>query len=143
MIASLFVSYNASILLTELHYFPMQIILALWTGWSFGRRFQHRSMLWVWVLPFLLLCYAVVAIPTLAPDIVFTSVITQATGNHSSLSHYFGSGCLVENGCIDQLIITMPFYVSVFYSLGALLARIYPGTSNLSGARYKGGLTPD
>jgi|HubBroStandDraft_4_1064222.scaffolds.fasta_scaffold04803_6 hypothetical protein len=133
--SSLFVSHNASILLTELHYFPMQIILALWTGWSFGRRFQHRAMLWVWVLPLLLLCYAVAAIPTLTPNMAFTSVIMQATGNHSSLSHYFGSGCRVENLCLDQLIITMPFYVSVSYSLGALFGRIYPGTSNLSGAR--------
>jgi hypothetical protein len=123
----LFVSHNAHILLTELHYFPTQIILALWSGWSFGRRFQHQAMLWVWVLPFLLLCYAVAAVPRLTPDIVFTSVIMHATGNHCSLSHYFGSDCHVENGCIDQLIITMPFYVSVFYSLGALLARIYPG----------------
>jgi hypothetical protein len=87
------------------------------------------------------LCYAVVAVPRFTPDIVFTSVIMQATGNHSSLSHYFGTDCHLENGCIDQLIITMPFYVSVFYSLGALLARIYPGTTNLSGAGYKGELT--
>jgi hypothetical protein len=51
--SSLFVSHNAHILLTELHYFPTQIILALWSGWSFGRRFQHAATLWVWVLPFL------------------------------------------------------------------------------------------
>jgi hypothetical protein len=119
----LFVSHNVHVLLTELPYFPMQIVLALWCGWSFSRRFHHRSMLWVWVLPFLILCYAVAAVPTLTPDLVFTSVVMKASGNQSPLFHYFGSGCSVENRCFDQLLVVMPFYASVSYSLGALLAR--------------------
>jgi hypothetical protein len=119
----LFVAHNAHVLLTELPYFPMQIVLGLWTGWAFSRRFHHRSMLWVWVLPFLILCYAVIAVPTLAPDLIIKSVIEQSAGSQSPLSHYFGSGCSVKNRCVDQLLITMPFYVSVSYSLGALLAR--------------------
>jgi hypothetical protein len=119
----LFVEHNAHVLLTELPYFPMQVVLALWSGWTFSRRFHHRSMFWIWVLPFLVLCYAVVAVPTLTPDLTIKSVVAQTVGSQSPLSHYFGSGCTVENRCIDQLLITMPFYASVSYSLGALLAR--------------------
>jgi hypothetical protein len=32
-----------------------------------------------------------------------------------------------EDRCADQLVITMPFYVSVAYSLGAFVARRIPG----------------
>ena len=32
-------------------------------------------------------------------------------------------GCQLRAHCIDQLLITMPFYASAAYSLGALLAR--------------------
>jgi hypothetical protein len=119
----LFVSHNAHVLLTELAYFPMQMALALWSGWSFSRRFHHRSMLWVWVLPFLILCYVVAAVPTLTPDLIFTSVLAKANRNQSPLFHYVGPGCRIENRCLDQVLITMPFYASVSYSLGALLAR--------------------
>jgi hypothetical protein len=139
----LFASHNVHVLLTELPYFPMQIILALWSGWSFNRRFHHGSMLWVWVLPFLILCYAVVAVPTLTPDQVFTSVVMQAGGNQSAFSHYFGSGCRVEDRCVDQLVITMPFYVSVSYSLGALLAQRLAENIRPERDTSGGGLTPD
>jgi hypothetical protein len=124
----LFSSYNASWLVTELPYFPMQIILGLWLGWSFRRRFQHHSMLWVWVLPFLILCYAVIAGPIimLHPD----SIIAQAGGGFSPLSHYFGRGCDPRDLCLDQLMFTMPFYASVAYALGALLARNAPPKIN-------------
>jgi hypothetical protein len=41
-------------------------------------------------------------------------------------SFYFGRGCQPKDGCIDQLLITMPLYAAIAYSGGALLARMYP-----------------
>jgi hypothetical protein len=104
-------------ILTETPYFPAQIALGFWSGWFLGKRFRHRSMTYVWVLPLLVLGYAMVAIPTLSPE--FTSVLTH---QQSPFSHYFGWGCQPKNGCIDQLVTTMPFYAAASYSLGALLA---------------------
>lgn len=104
-------------ILTETPYFPVQISLGLYFGWLLGRRFKHRSMLWVWVIPALILCYAVVAVPTLTPQA--TSVLVQTGG---PLSHYFGWGCQPKDRCLDQLLITMPFYVATAYSIGAWLA---------------------
>lgn len=117
----LFTSHNAHFLLTKVPYFPMQIILAFWSGWSFYLRYRHRAMLWVWVLPLLVLCYAVMVFPILMPN--QTSIIVQAAGSQSALSHYFGRGCSMEVRCEDQLLITMPLYSSVSYSIGALIAR--------------------
>jgi hypothetical protein len=110
--------HNASWILTELPYFPVQILLGLWSGWWFGRRSGRRSMLRVWVLPLLILCYALIAVPTLTPEAA-SSVLASA----SPFSHYFGSSCSVRDHCIDQLLVTMPFYASISYSLGALIAR--------------------
>jgi len=117
----LFTSHDVSVLLTKLPYFPIQIVLGLWLGWSIGRRFQHRSMLWVWVLPLAFLCYALLAIPTLTPSQV--PPMFQAGLGESRLSHYFGRGCSAVRRCGDQLLVTMPFCASVAYSVGALLAR--------------------
>ena len=80
-------------------------------------------MLWVWVLPALILCYAMIAEPNISP--VFTSAIVLAERNKSVWSHFFGSGCRADlsDRCSDQLMFTMPFYASAAYWLGALLAR--------------------
>jgi hypothetical protein len=104
-------------ILTETPFFPVQIALGLFYGWMLWRRFKHHSMLWVWVIPTIILCYAVVAFPTLVPHM--TSVLNQ-TG--SPFSHYFGWGCQPKDRCFDQLLVTMPFYTATAYSLGAMLA---------------------
>jgi hypothetical protein len=106
-------------ILTETPFFPVQITLGVYFGWVLARRFRHRSMLWVWILPALILCYAVIAVPTLSPQ--ETSVLVQKSGR---LSHYFGWGCQPKDRCLDQLLITMPFYVATAYSIGARLAFI-------------------
>jgi hypothetical protein len=108
-------------LLTETPFYPIQIGAGLCLGWILSRRFHHRVMLWIWVLPLLILCYAVIAVPTLTPSVTFNSVFIPSSA--SRLSHYFGWGCRPEHRCLDQLVITMPFYVSVAYSLGAFLER--------------------
>jgi hypothetical protein len=108
-------------ILTETPYFPIQIAIGFCFGWQLWRRFNLRLMAWVWVLPFLILCYGILAGPISSPE--FTSVLFQAGPKQSWLSHYFGSGCRPVDHCFDQLVITMPFYASASYSLGALLAR--------------------
>jgi hypothetical protein len=70
-------------------------------------------MLWVWVIPAAFLGYLIIALPTAA----------AALASNSRLSHFFGRACRVGNHCFDQLGATLPFYVSVAYSLGAVIAR--------------------
>jgi hypothetical protein len=70
-------------------------------------------MLWVWVIPAAFLGYSIIALPTTA----------AALASDSRLSHFFGLGCRFEDRCFDQLGATLPFYVSVAYSHGALIAR--------------------
>lgn len=104
-------------ILTETPYFPVQIVLGLWFGWLLGKRFRHRSMIYAWLLPFLILSFAVVAVPSLSTE--YTSVLTDP---QSRFSHYFGWGCQPKNHCFDQLIVTLPFYAATSYSIGAYLA---------------------
>ena len=99
-------------------YFPIQIIFAVILGWLLGRVLRHRSMVWIWVLPLAILCYSV-ATRVLNPASVFTG---HGVGQ-SWFSHYFGLGCRPADHCLDQLVITMPFYSSLAYSLGVALAR--------------------
>jgi hypothetical protein len=117
--SDLFSSDNAQRVISRTPYFPAQILIACSWGWILGRRLKHRSMLWVWVVPLLILVYAVSENVSLTPH--FTSAL--AITDHSALSRYFGFGCRVEDRCIDQLTITMPFYASAAYSLGAFLQR--------------------
>lgn len=74
-------------------------------------------MLWIWVVPSAILAYA----------FVITNLNSSVLFHHDSiqerLSYYFGWGCKPREHCIAQLLITMPFYASVAYSLGALVAR--------------------
>jgi hypothetical protein len=108
-------------LLTENSFYPVQIVAGLYVGWLLGRRFRHRSMLWIWVLPLTILCYALVTASILIPE--WASVLARPVTVQSRLSYYFGSGCQPRAHCLDQLMMTMPFYASVAYSLGALIAR--------------------
>ncbi|HTS12018.1 MAG TPA: hypothetical protein VMH00_07870 [Candidatus Limnocylindrales bacterium] len=113
--------HNASRLLTEVPYFPIQVVVGLWSGWFLGRRLWERAMLWVWVLPLLALCCMMIVMPHLT--LRSESILTQTEPLYR-LSHYFGNGCNVKDGCFDQLMFTMPLYASVSYSIGALLGRM-------------------
>jgi hypothetical protein len=106
-------------IVSETPYFPVQIIFALILGWLLGRALRHRSMVWVWVLPMAILCYSLVTARVLIP----TSVFARPGVFQSRFSHYFGWGCQPSARCFDQLLITMPFYSSLAYSMGAALAR--------------------
>jgi hypothetical protein len=106
--------------LTENPFYPAQIVVGLYFGWLLGRRFQHKCMLWIWVVPSAILAFAflVTSLSSPHPSVLFHSDSVQAR-----LSFYFGWGCKPREHCIVQLFITMPFYASVAYSLGALVAR--------------------
>jgi hypothetical protein len=101
-------------------YFPVQTVAGFYFGWLLARRLGHRAMIWVWILPALILCYAVVTIPTLTPDI--TSPMLWSGASQSWLTHYFGWGCRMKDRCFDQVLITQPFYSATAYSIGARLA---------------------
>jgi hypothetical protein len=111
-------------ILTGTPYYPVQIGLGLLLGWSIGRRVQHRTMLWVWILPSLYLMYALIAIPTLVPQLIPPEY--QAGVGESRFRHYFGWGCGAVHPCFDQTAITLFSYIAAAYSIGALLARIVP-----------------
>jgi len=119
-------------LLTENPFYPAQIVAGLYLGWLLGRRFQHKSMLWIWVLPLAALCCALMVGPIgLFPQRIpqWTSALARHSAVGSRLSYYFGRGCQPRAHCVDQLLITMPFYASAAYSLGALLARLFSSTT--------------
>ena len=105
-------------LLTGTPYYPFQIGLGLFLGWALWRRFHNSSMFWVWVIPLLILVYCLIFVPTLLPD--FTPMMFWAGAFHSRFSHYFGHGCSGHFRCLDQLLVTMPFYAASAYSIGAL-----------------------
>jgi hypothetical protein len=96
-------------------FFPIQIAVGAYLGWKLYRRWGHRSMLWVWILPAVVLTYAAFSIPTFSPW-------SSSPADTGPLSHYFGWGCQADTRCYDQLTFTLPFYASVAYSLGALWA---------------------
>jgi hypothetical protein len=122
-------------ILTETGYFPLQIAFAIFLGWLLGRDLRRKSMLWVWVIPFAILCYAVAAVPTISP--FPTPPALQAGVGQSRLWHYFAAGCRSEHRCLDQIIVIMPFYAGAAYSLGAFLApRIPAGSRMASGIRF-------
>ena len=107
-------------ILTENPLYPVQIVAGLYFGWLLGRRLQHRCMLWIWIFPLAILAYAFAATPLVSP---YASVLLRPDSVQARVSFYFGWGCQPRERCIDQLLISMPFYTSVAYSLGALLAR--------------------
>jgi hypothetical protein len=116
------------LIVTENPYFPIQIGLGLFIGWRLSRRFRHRSMLWVWVLPFMALEYAFIRYPLgilllgQSPSLIAIA----GSGVRQALWHYFGWGCRPVDRCLDQLWFTMPLYTSIAYSVGAALGRAFP-----------------
>jgi len=100
---------------TNTPFFPIQIAVGAYLGWKLYRRWGHRSMFWVWILPGVVLTYVLIAIPTFSPW-------TSSPADTGPLSHYFGWGCQADYRCYDQLTFTQRFYTSLAYSLGALWA---------------------
>jgi hypothetical protein len=109
-------------IVSETPYFPVQIFFAAILGWLLGRSLLHKSILWVWVLPSSILGYAFFTGLPMA-DFGYTSVLAGRLSAQARLSHFFGWGCRPQAHCLDQLVITLPFYSSLAYSAGAFVAR--------------------
>jgi hypothetical protein len=102
-------------ILLETPYFPAQIAIAFLWGLQLGRRYGHRVMLWIWIVPALAIALSILFAP-LEPVVASGVAISRA-------GHFFGSGCLPQNHCFEQVAFTLPFYAASAYSLGAFLAR--------------------
>ena len=111
-------SRTAHWILTETPYFPVQIFVGLLWGFYLGRRYAHRVMLWTWTVPALAVALAVPFAP-LHPKFVQGIEVTR-------IQRFFGWTCLPQNHCFEQVGFTALLYTAMAYSLGALLARIFP-----------------
>jgi hypothetical protein len=100
-------------------YFPANLLWAFFLGWSLSGFLRHRTMLWVWVLPCLVLGYLYIRFPNCPIDL-FRSVCLDSP---SAYSLFFGPNCAPGTSCLYQLYFTYPFLAAGAYSLGALLAR--------------------
>ncbi len=101
---------TASWILTETPYFPVQVIVALQGGFAIRRFSRLPFGQWMWVLPLILLICMV--------------TFAQVPVEQSRIDYFFGWGGLPRRGqlLLCEVDFTMPFYVAVAYSLGALLA---------------------
>jgi hypothetical protein len=104
----LFTSTLASYTLTEIPGFPVQIVMGVMLGFVMGRRGRSRMIYWTWIVPLLCLLIAMAFAPSTSRPL---------------LDHFFRDGCGPADGCIDQTALTLPFFASVAYSVGAGFAR--------------------
>lgn len=101
-------------ILTGTHYFPIQISLGFLFGFLAELLIKQRMTTWVWVLPAVALLI----------EFVFLRGASLGDANRRFL-HFFGSSCRPQDHCFDQLAITLPFYCSVAYSIGAFVCRMH------------------
>lgn len=100
-------------------YFPAQILWAFFLGWSLSGFLRHRTMLWVWVIPSLVLGWLFIGFPN-CPVPLFRNACLDSP---SAYSLFFGGNCTPGGSCLYQLYFTYPFLAATAYSVGALLAR--------------------
>ncbi len=99
---------RASWLLSEIPGFPVQIFFGVAVGFVIARGTLSRAAVWVWVLPFLFLCFGAI-------------IVVHPVG--SRWGYLFGNGCKPAAHCFDQFLFTLPFVASLAYTGGAALAR--------------------
>jgi hypothetical protein len=109
--------------LTAAPNYTVQIIVGLLWGWLVWTGLQHRAMLWVWVFPLITLVLGMLDNSTRTSSVFPGAVISNI---RPMLSRFFGSGCRTEDHCFSQIGMTLPFYASVSYALGAWLALRFP-----------------
>jgi hypothetical protein len=100
-------------------YFPAQVFWAFFLGWSLSGYLRHRTMLWVWVFPSLVLGWLFVLFPN-CPVLLSRNACLDSP---SAYTHFFGRNCTPGGSCVYQLYFTFPFLTAVAYSAGAVLAR--------------------
>ena len=107
------------------HLFLLSFVPAAVAG-SLNARFRQRSACWVWVLPTMLLTFAVLRYPH--------SLLGKS---HPGIEHYFGDVSIPEfrsfeemahylgpwtSSFVDQLNYTAPFYAGIGYALAAWIS---------------------
>jgi len=92
----------------------MQILAGFLAGRALYKYLPSRVALAAWVIPGILLLWNVLSWRTMSKY-------------DSAWDTFFGNGCS-SSECLDQLLLTAPFYTAVAYSLGAFLARSRKGT---------------
>jgi hypothetical protein len=100
-------------------YFPAQTLWAFFLGWSLGGFLRHRTMLWVWVVPSLVLGWLFIEFPN-CPVLLSGNACLDSP---SAYTHFLGRNCTPGRSCLYQLYFTYPFLAAAAYSTGALLAR--------------------
>jgi hypothetical protein len=100
-------------------YFPAETVWAFFLGWSLGGFLRHRTMLWVWVVPSVVLGYLYFQFPNCPVDFFRNGCLDSP----SAYSLFFGRDCIPGGSCQYQLLFTYPFFAAVGYSAGALLAQ--------------------
>jgi hypothetical protein len=101
--------------------FPVQTLTSLVLGFIVWRRFQDRLMFWVWIIP----C-----------SVLFVAFCNIPESHHAPLAYFFGSGCMLQRHCFNQVALTPPVLTSIAYAVGARLAKalVYSGTNTLAPA---------
>ena len=87
--------------------FPFQGAVAFVFGFGLARYVRAKSVIFVWILPFLCFCLGAL---TVAPS-------------SSKLAYVIGGACKATQGCFYQVSLTLPLVASIFYTLGAILSR--------------------
>jgi hypothetical protein len=98
-------------ILTETPYYPVQISMALVAGFVIGSFRRIPFARWMWVLPLMILVGAIL----FEPISIF----------ESRLDHFFGWGGVprFHSPQGDELVFTLPFYISATYSATAFIVR--------------------
>lgn len=100
--------------------FPLQLAAAFLLGLALNRHFSSRVACWVWIPPLAILAWDVSNwANSPAPLWDRTSAWRDVWNN------YFGTQCQGSE-CLNELLLTGPFYTAVLYSLGAWAALRWP-----------------
>ena len=127
VVRSLDPAFRPSWLLTETHFFPVQIVVGLASGYRIRLQSRTDVGLYVWILPLIILIAGICS--SSPPDSIAISaerlgVPVEYLGESTSrLSHFFGTTCDPQKKCLDQMSFTLPFYTAAAYSTGSLLGR--------------------
>lgn len=97
-------------------FFPLHVIMAFMVGWVLGGTLRERSMLWVWVLPFVSLCTSQIGFPLIGRGFSEDYRLLALSGQLEYSWGRFGVYSL------QQIVRITLLYTAVAYSLGALLA---------------------
>jgi hypothetical protein len=111
-------------------FFAAQMLWALFLGWSLGGFLRHRTMLWVWALPAVVLGYMYLRFPH-CPTNFFPAACMES---RSAYDLYFGRYYATGPSYVYKVWVTFPFLASTAYSLGAWLAGRINGMRNYAEA---------